>query len=67
MVANNEYSYIEEKYTNLTWQNMFRICIIKHNEETRTYKKEEDVETTFLPTNISEIHLHVEQLLQNTY
>ena len=25
------------------------------------------MEITFLPTNTSEIHLHVEQLLQNTY
>ena len=29
--------------------------------------EEQDVEITFLPTSISEIHLHVEQLLQNTY
>ena len=29
--------------------------------------EEEDVEITFLPTNTSKIHLHVEQLLQNTY
>ena len=28
---------------------------------------EQDVEITFLLTNTSEIHLHVEQLLQNTY
>ena len=35
----------------------------------RSFKMEEelDVEITFLPTNISEIHLHVEQPLQNTY
>ena len=25
------------------------------------------MEITFLPTNTSKIHLHVEQLLQNTY
>ena len=33
------------------------------------FKKVEelDVEITFLSTNTSEIHLHVEQLLQNTY
>ena len=29
--------------------------------------EEYDVEITFLPTNTSEIHLHGEQLLQNTY
>ena len=29
--------------------------------------EEWDVEITFLPTNTSEIHLHLEQLLQNTY
>ena len=29
--------------------------------------EEKDVEITFLPTNTSKIHLHVEQLLQNTY
>ena len=29
--------------------------------------EEQDVEITFLPTNTSEINLHVEQLLQNTY
>ena len=29
--------------------------------------EEWDVEITFLPTNTSKIHLHVEQLLQNTY
>ena len=29
--------------------------------------EESDMEITFLPTNTSEIHLHVEQLLQNTY
>ena len=29
--------------------------------------KEEHMEITFLTTNVSEIHLHVEQLLQNTY
>ena len=29
--------------------------------------EEEDAGITFLPTNTSEIHLHVEQLLQNTY
>ena len=29
--------------------------------------EEEDVETTFLPTDTSEIHLHAEQLLQNTH
>ena len=29
--------------------------------------EEEDVEITFLPTNTSKLHLHVEQLLQNTY
>ena len=29
--------------------------------------EEYDVEINFLPTNTSEIHLHVEQLLQNTY
>lgn len=34
MVANNEYSYIEEKYTNFMWQNMLRICIVKYNEVT---------------------------------
>ena len=28
---------------------------------------EEDMEITFLHTNTSEMHLHVEQLLQNTY
>ena len=34
-----------------------------------TFKMEEpkDVEITFLPTSTSKIHLHVEQLLQNTY
>lgn len=25
MVVDNEYSYIEEKYTNLIWQNVLRI------------------------------------------
>lgn len=34
MVKNNKYAYIKEKYTNLTWQNMLRICIIKCNEVT---------------------------------
>ena len=29
--------------------------------------EEYDVEITFLPTNTSKIHLHVEQLLENTY
>ena len=29
--------------------------------------EEWDAEIAFLPTNTSEIHLHVEQLLQNTY
>ena len=29
--------------------------------------EEQDTEITFLSTNTSEIHLHVEQLLQNTY
>ena len=29
--------------------------------------EEYNMEITFLPTNTSEIHLHVEQLLQNTY
>ena len=29
--------------------------------------EEEDVELTFFPINTSKIHLHVEQLLQNTY
>ena len=29
--------------------------------------EEKDMEITFLPTNTSEIHLHMEQLLQNTY
>ena len=29
--------------------------------------EEKDVEITFLPKNTSKIHLHVEQLLQNTY
>ena len=29
--------------------------------------EEQDAEITFLPTNTSEIHLHVEQLLQNTH
>ena len=29
--------------------------------------EEEDVKITFLPTNTSKIHLHVEQPLQNTY
>ena len=29
--------------------------------------EELDAETTFLPTNTSELHLHVEKLLQNTY
>ena len=29
--------------------------------------EEKDMEITFLPTNTSKIHLHVEQLLQNTY
>ena len=35
----------------------------------RSFKmvEEWDVEITFLPTNTSKIHLHVEQLLQNTY
>ena len=28
--------------------------------------EDQDVEITFLPTNTSEIHLHVEQLLQHT-
>lgn len=34
MVANNGCFYAEEKYTNLTWQGMLRICIIKYNEVT---------------------------------
>lgn len=39
MVTNNEYSYTEEKYTNLMWQNMLRIqlklyYIIKYNDVT---------------------------------
>lgn len=34
MVANNGCFYAEEKYTNLTWQDMLRICIIKYNEVT---------------------------------
>ena len=29
--------------------------------------EEQDVEITFLPTNTSKIHLHMEQLLQNAY
>ena len=29
--------------------------------------EEQDLEMTFLPINTSKIHLHVEQLLQNTY
>ena len=29
--------------------------------------EEQDGEINFLPTNTSEIYLHVEQLLQNTY
>ena len=29
--------------------------------------EEQDSEITFLPTDTSEIHLHVELLLQNTY
>ena len=29
--------------------------------------EEEDMEITFLPTNTTKLHLHVEQLLQNTY
>ena len=35
----------------------------------RTFKtaEEEDVEITFFATNTTKIHLHVEQLLQNTY
>ena len=35
--------------------------------ETFNMAEEIDVEITFLPTNTSEIHLHAEQLLQNTY
>ena len=41
---------------------------IKHlAQETFKMVEEQDVEITFFPTNTSEIHLHVEQLLQNTY
>ena len=29
--------------------------------------EKKDMEITFLPTNTSKIHLHVEKLLQNTY
>ena len=35
--------------------------------ETFKMAEEYDVEINFLPTNTSEIYLHVEQLLQNTY
>ena len=35
--------------------------------ETFKMVEEWDVEITFLPRNASEIHLRVEQLLQNTY
>ena len=41
---------------------------IKANErETFKMAEEEDMEINFLPTNTSEIHLHMEQLLQSTY
>ena len=42
---------------------------IHQNQSGWSFKmtEEEDVEIAFLPTNTSEIHLHVEQLLQNTY
>ena len=41
----------------------------KFSNLTETFKmvEEQDGEITFLPTHTSEIHLHVEQPLQNTY
>ena len=46
----------------------YKVLNQNHKEE-ETFKMAEewDVEITFLATNTSEIHLHVEQLLQNTY
>ena len=35
--------------------------------ETFKMVEESDMEITFLPTNTSKLHLHVEELLQNTY
>ena len=43
------------------------LFINKTHRETFKMVEEQDVEITFLPTNTSEINLHVEQLLQNTY
>ena len=47
----------------------FKFYLLKNSVLGRSFKmvEEQDVEITFLPTNTSEIHLHVEQSLLNTY
>ena len=39
----------------------------KNAQKTFMMVEEEDVEITFLSTNTSKLHLHVEQVIQNTY
>ena len=48
---------------------LFYMKMLLESERGGTFKmaEEYDMKITFFPTNTSEIHLHVAQLLQNTY
>ena len=46
---------------------MYTVITTKASGGTFKMAEEQDMEINFLPTDTSEIHLHVEQLLQNTY